>query len=60
MLKRINAILSFKILRSKCWCQLVFVQYDFAFSKVACQSLVETGCLILYYMLETICMACGS
>ena len=30
----------------------MFVQFDFAFAKVACQSLVETGGLILYYMLE--------
>ena len=59
MFNRFNAILRFKILRIKCWCQLVFVQYDFTFAKVACQSLVDTGVLILYYMLETISRACS-
>ena len=60
MLNRFNVILSYKILRIKCWCQLVFVQFNFAFGKVACQSLLETGSLIHYYMPETICRASNS
>ena len=57
-MNRFNVILSFNILHIKCWCQLMFVQFKFAFAKVAFQSLVETGDLI--YMLETICRACSS
>ena len=45
MLNRFNAILSF-FLCIKCWCQLVFFKFDFAFAKVVCQSLVETRVLI--------------
>ena len=60
MFNRFNAILSFKILRIKCLCQLVFVQFMFSFAKVACQSLVDSGGIILHYMLETICRACSS
>ena len=59
-MNQFNAILSFKLLCIKCWCQLVFVQLSSGFAKVVCQSLVETRLLIRCYMLETICRACSS